>query len=105
MRRGINFWGKDQRQIYLIGNPLIWWSSTAAIALYIVFKGLTVLRWQRTCNDYHNLNVRRFDYEIGQSVLGWAFHYFPFYLMQRQLFLHHYFPASILCHHCAVADL
>lgn len=26
-------------------------------------------------------------------VLGWAFHYFPFYLMQRQLFLHHYFPA------------
>jgi dolichyl-phosphate-mannose-protein mannosyltransferase len=27
------------------------------------------------------------------SVLGWAFHYFPFFLMQRQLFLHHYFPA------------
>jgi len=36
---------------------------------------------------------KRFDYEIGTSLLGWALHYFPFYLMQRQLFLHHYFPA------------
>lgn len=95
LRRGINFWGKDNRQIYLIGNPLIWLSSTAAIGLYIAFKGLAVLRWQRSCNDYSNVTFKRFDYEIGQMVLGWAFHYFPFYLMQRQLFLHHYFPALI----------
>ena len=93
LRRGINFWGKDHRQIYLIGNPLIWWSSTAAIAIYVVFKGLSVLRWQRGCNDYSYVPFKRFDYEIGQTVLGWAFHYFPFYLMARQLFLHHYFPA------------
>lgn len=93
LRRGINFWGKDHRQIYLMGNPLIWWSSTAAIALYVLFKGLSVLRWQRGCNDYEYVPFKRFDYEIGQTVLGWAFHYFPFYLMARQLFLHHYFPA------------
>ncbi|KAL1301548.1 hypothetical protein AAFC00_005787 [Neodothiora populina] len=93
LRRGINFWGKDHRQIYLIGNPLIWWSTTAAIALYIAFKALAVLRWQRRYNDYSNVTFKRFDYEIGTSVLGWFFHYFPFFLMQRQLFLHHYFPA------------
>ncbi|KAL9608692.1 MAG: hypothetical protein Q9167_006494 [Letrouitia subvulpina] len=93
LRRGINFWGKDHRQIYLIGNPIIWWSSTAAIAIYFIFKALAVLRWQRGYQDYENIQFKRFDYEIGTSVLGWAFHYFPFYLMQRQLFLHHYFPA------------
>lgn len=93
LSRGINFWGKDNRQIYLIGNPLIWWTSTAAVAIYIVFKGLAVLRWQRGFNDYSNFVFKRFDYEVGTMVLGWAFHYFPFYLMQRQLFLHHYFPA------------
>ncbi|KAL9122204.1 MAG: hypothetical protein Q9187_001239 [Circinaria calcarea] len=93
LRRGINFWGKDHRQIYLIGNPVIWWSSTAAIAVYLTFKGLSILRWQRGYQDYDNVNFKRFDYEIGTTVLGWAFHYFPFYLMQRQLFLHHYFPA------------
>jgi len=93
LRRGINFWGKDNRQIYLIGNPIIWWSSTLAVAIFAIFKGLAVLRWQRGFKDYSNPIFKRFDYEIGTMVLGWAFHYFPFYLMQRQLFLHHYFPA------------
>ncbi|EHK96454.1 putative Dolichyl-phosphate-mannose--protein mannosyltransferase 1 [Glarea lozoyensis 74030] len=93
LQRGINFWGKDHRQIYLIGNPIIWWSSTLAILVFVAFKGLAVLRWQRGFKDYDNTIFKRFDYEIGTMVLGWAFHYFPFYLMQRQLFLHHYFPA------------
>ncbi|KAI1325685.1 dolichyl-phosphate-mannose-protein mannosyltransferase 1 [Xylariaceae sp. FL0255] len=93
LRRGINFWGKDNRQIYLIGNPLIWWSSTLAVILYALFKGVAVLRWQRSCDDYSNVTFKRFDYEVGTWVLGWFFHYFPFFLMGRQLFLHHYFPA------------
>jgi dolichyl-phosphate-mannose-protein mannosyltransferase len=93
LRRGINFWGKDNRQIYLIGNPLIWWASTAAVLIYAAFKGLAILRWQRGYRDYTVTNFRRFDYEVGVAVLGWGFHYFPFFLMQRQLFLHHYLPA------------
>jgi dolichyl-phosphate-mannose-protein mannosyltransferase len=87
LRRGINFWGKDHRQIYLIGNPVIWFSSTAAILAYIAFKGLAVLRWQRGFSDYTSSTIKRFDYEVGSTVLGWAFHYFPFFLMARQLFL------------------
>lgn len=93
LSRGINFWGKDHRQIYLIGNPLIWLSSTAAVAFYGVFIALIVVRWQRSFDDHKYTTVRRFAYETGTSVLGWSFHYFPFFLMQRQLFLHHYFPA------------
>lgn len=95
LRRGINFWGKDHRQIYLMGNPIVWYTATLAVAIYVLFKGIAVLRWQRSCNDYSNETFKRFDYEIGTSVLGWAFHYFPFFLMQRQLFLHHYFPALV----------
>ncbi|KAJ5472537.1 hypothetical protein N7530_006538 [Penicillium desertorum] len=91
--RGINFWGKDNRQIYLLGNPLIWWSTTLAIGIYFVFKALSIVRWQRSCGDYKHVSFKRFDYEVGTSVLGWFFHYFPFYLMARQLFLHHYLPA------------
>lgn len=93
LRRGINFWGKHHMQVYLLGNPIIWWSSTAVVAIWAIFKGVAILRWQRGCNDYESNTYKRFDYEIGTSVLGWALHYFPFYLMERQLFLHHYFPA------------
>jgi len=93
LNRGINFWGKHNRQIYLIGNPLIWWTTTALIGLYIAIKGIAILRWQRGCRDYSNVTFKRFDYEVGMSILGWAFHYFPFFLMARQLFLHHYLPA------------
>ncbi|PGH10592.1 hypothetical protein AJ79_05415 [Helicocarpus griseus UAMH5409] len=104
--RGINFWGRNHRQVYLMGNPLIWWSSTAAIIVYVIFKAIAILRWQRNCGDYNNVTFKRFDYELGQTVLGWAFHYFPFYLMARQLFLHHYLPAlyfAILAF-CQVVD-
>lgn len=31
----------------------------------------------------------------GFFFLAWAAHYFPFYLMGRQRFLHHYLPAHI----------
>lgn len=93
LKRGINFWGRNNTQVYLLGNPIVWWSSTLAIVTWVLFKGIAVLRWQRSCGDYSSNTFKRFDYEIGSSVLGWALHYFPFYLMKRQLFLHHYFPA------------
>lgn len=37
----------------------------------------------------------------GFFFLAWATHYFPFYLMGRQLFLHHYLPAHLAS--CLVA--
>ena len=51
--------------------------------------------------------VVKYDTLCGFLFLGWALHYVPFYLMGRQLFLHHYFPAlyfAILLA-CSVFDL
>jgi len=39
----------------------------------------------------------------GFFVLAWIFHYAPFYLMNRQLFIHHYLPAHICS--CIVGGL
>jgi dolichyl-phosphate-mannose--protein O-mannosyl transferase len=37
----------------------------------------------------------RLHNNAGFFAIAWAFHYFPFYLMNRQLFLHHYLPAHL----------
>jgi C-terminal four TMM region of protein-O-mannosyltransferase len=52
--RRLIFRGKDHRQIYLIGNPAVWWPSSLAIAAYLAIKALSILRWQRGYKDYSN---------------------------------------------------
>jgi dolichyl-phosphate-mannose-protein mannosyltransferase len=44
----------------------------------------------------HNVVTRRRLYNsTGFFFICWAAHYLPFYLMGRQLFLHHYLPAHL----------
>lgn len=93
LRRGINFWSLENRKIYLIGNPLVWYMSTLALVVYAGIKGLLILRSKRGYEDYNNSTVMFYDNAALFLFLGWALHYLPFFLMARQLFLHHYFPA------------
>ncbi|ODO01385.1 hypothetical protein I350_06204 [Cryptococcus amylolentus CBS 6273] len=93
LRRGINFWVKDHKQVYLIGNPVVWWSSTAAIAAYLAVRAFLVLRAQRGYRDLHQPKTAFYDEICAFCIIGWSLHYFPFFLMQRQLFLHHYLPS------------
>ncbi|KIM59014.1 glycosyltransferase family 39 protein [Scleroderma citrinum Foug A] len=93
LRRGINFWVKEHRQIYLIGNPFVWWLSTASVAAYVIVRGFLVLRAKRGFKDFENTKLVKYDTLCGFLFTGYALHYLPFFLMSRQLFLHHYFPA------------
>ena len=49
-----NFWVRDHRQVYLIGNPLVWWSTTLAVLTYIVARGLIILRAKRQFKDLNS---------------------------------------------------
>jgi dolichyl-phosphate-mannose-protein mannosyltransferase len=93
LRRGINFWTKDHRQVYLIGNPIIWWGSLCAIMVYCGARALLMLRAKRGCKDFQDSAIVYYDQTCGFLVLGWAMHFLPFFAMHRQLFLHHYLPA------------
>lgn len=91
LKRGINFWVQDNRQVYLLGNAPIWWLTTLSIAVYGIFKVITLLRFQRGYNDFAGRpDLQSYDAQFSTYLLGWALHYFPSYLMARQLFLHHY---------------
>lgn len=54
LKRGISFWGREQKHIYLVGNPVTWFMSTAAIVVYVAIRGLLFLRDKRGYNDDFN---------------------------------------------------
>lgn len=93
LKRGISFWGKDQKAVYLVGNWFTWYLSTFAVVLYAALRGLLFIRDKRGYKDDFK-GVREY-YELsgGFFFMGWCYHYLPFFLMNRQLFLHHYLPA------------
>lgn len=94
LSRGMNFWAKDHRQIYMLGNPFVWWLAAASLIFYSIVKTLLILRVKRGQHtEGRNRYLVRYDRIAGYFFTGWTMHYLPFYLMNRQLFLHHYFPS------------
>ncbi|KAJ3027183.1 UNVERIFIED_CONTAM: Protein O-mannosyl-transferase 1 [Siphonaria sp. JEL0065] len=95
--RGVSFWETKEglRQIYLLGNPFIWWFSIACVAMFvgIWLVDRIVLRRQI---DLFGPSIRRwYDNALGFLFLAWLLHWIPFFLMGRMLFLHHYLPSFI----------
>lgn len=114
--RGVSFWTQNdtRQQIYFLGNPIGWWIASSVLAIYagIVLADQFSLRRGIDALDHRKLknspnpsrskaNCRvsgsrsRLYNSTGFFFLAWATHYFPFYVMGRQLFLHHYLPAHL----------
>ncbi|KAG8626799.1 hypothetical protein KVT40_005744 [Elsinoe batatas] len=95
--RGVSFWTENdtRQQIYFLGNPIGWWLTSSLLA---VFAGI-ILADQATLRrgvDAMDKRTRSHLYNsTGFFFLTWAAHYVPFYIMGRQLFLHHYLPAHL----------
>lgn len=95
---GVSFWNDndERRQIFFIGNIIGFWLEVGFLAIYAGFVLADVVTRRR---DVHILSAKARStlyYSLGFLVTGWAAHYFPFYLMNRQKFLHHYLPAHLI---------
>lgn len=91
--RGINYWGESHRQVYLLGNAPVWWTVTILVFVFSIYAVVQVLKWQLNVPVGDERHVFNFNTQTFHFLLGWAFHYFPSFLMGRQMFLHHYLPA------------
>lgn len=95
--RGQFFSGGDYR-IYLLGNPIIWWSNLFFLLNFVITFMISSVHRQRN-------NWKRPDVETESEwklltaccwlFLAWMLHYIPFYAMGRVLYFHHYFPALL----------
>ncbi|KAI0998302.1 Dolichyl-phosphate-mannose--protein mannosyltransferase 4 [Podosphaera aphanis] len=95
--RGVSFWTNSdtRQQIYFLGNPIGWWLASCLLAVYAGIIGADQLSLRRGIDSLDARTRLRLYNSTGFFFLAWATHYLPFYLMGRQLFLHHYLPAHL----------
>ncbi|KAK4110551.1 glycosyltransferase family 39 protein [Canariomyces notabilis] len=95
--RGVSFWTQNdtRQQIYFLGNPLGWWIASSVLAIYVGIVLADQFSLRRGMDALDHRSRSRLYNSTGFFFLAWATHYFPFYVMGRQLFLHHYLPAHL----------
>ena len=102
LTRGINYFthrsaraGNNSEElglhIYLIGNPVIYIAAFITIIIVVFSKGLYLIialnpfkipDQNATQEIYHRSSFR--------FLMGWVLHYFPYFWMTRELYMHHY---------------
>ena len=82
MTRPIFYWVSGDSKIYLLGNPIIWWSSTIAVAIGIWLTAYSL--WPK--RKLLTISCPPLAILLG----GYALNLLPFIGIKRVMFLYHY---------------
>lgn len=95
---GVSFWNDNpnRRQIYFTGNVIGFWIEVCFLAIYVGLVLADQVTRRRNVNLLNDYARSRLYKTMGFFFIGWCAHYFPFFLMNRQKFLHHYLPAHLI---------
>jgi len=86
-------WDDKVVKYFLLGNPLVYWGSTATLGVFVLLAFFYLIRWQRGYKDLSPDEIDQFHYAGIYPLIGWVFHYIPFIAMGRVTYVHHYYPA------------
>jgi len=86
-------WDDNTVKYFLLGNPIVYWGSTASLGVFALLVAWYTLRWQRGYQDLKPADVDHIHYSGIYPVIGWFLHYLPFIIMGRVTYVHHYYPA------------
>lgn len=86
-------WDDSIIKYFLLGNPAVYWISTASLPIFGLLVAWYLLRWQRGYKELQQHEIDQIHYAGFYPVLGWFLHYLPFVAMARVTYVHHYYPA------------
>jgi dolichyl-phosphate-mannose-protein mannosyltransferase len=86
-------WDDSIVKYFLLGNPMVYWGSTASLGIFGFFVLWYLVRWQRGYTELKQVDIDQIHYSGIYPVLGWFLHYMPFVAMARVTYVHHYYPA------------
>ncbi|KAI5189282.1 dolichyl-phosphate-mannose-protein mannosyltransferase [Nematocida sp. AWRm77] len=87
----LNRWDGSVPRFAMMGNPFTWYLGTLNLLSLAVLAGKYFATRTVSRNRYLSKKGGRLYIMLG----GWAFHYFPFFLPSRILYLHHYLPSLL----------
>lgn len=71
----MNTWLDSGTKFYLVGNPLVWWLSSAGLLVYAVSLVWYLARFKRRCDDLSPREWYQFIFVGKLGVGGWLLHY------------------------------
>ncbi|KAI9748496.1 MAG: Protein O-mannosyltransferase 2 [Lichina confinis] len=86
-------WDDKVVKYFLLGNPVVYWSSTASLGVFVAIVAWYLVRWQRGYKELKPADIDQIHYAGLYPVIGWFLHYIPFVAMARVTYVHHYYPA------------
>lgn len=86
-------WDDNTVKYFLLGNPFVYWASTASLGIFALMVVWYSIRWQRGYNELKPNDLDMIHYAGLYPVIGWFLHYLPFAIMGRVTYVHHYYPA------------
>jgi len=86
-------WDNGIVKYFLLGNPLVYWGSTASLGIFGLLFVWYLFRWQRGYKELSQNDIDYIHYSGLYPLIGWALHYMPFVIMARVTYVHHYYPA------------
>uniref|UniRef100_A0A093V636 Dolichyl-phosphate-mannose--protein mannosyltransferase n=1 Tax=Talaromyces marneffei PM1 TaxID=1077442 RepID=A0A093V636_TALMA len=86
-------WDDNIVKYFLLGNPLVYWGSTASLLGFGLIVAWYLIRWQRGYVDLSPSEIDQIHYAGIYPLIGWVLHYLPFAVMARVTYVHHYYPA------------
>ena len=88
----MNSWADTAIKYYLIGNPIIWWSSSVSLFVFVGTWLWYMMRQQRRIQDLSPPDWSQFLYVGKIAGFGWILHYAPMLSLGRVCYLHHHLP-------------
>jgi len=86
---------QDKTMIWMLGNPLIWGFNLLVIFSLPLLVPLIAIKYTNRLSDEGRWLTDRHLAGFSWMMFGWVLHYFPFFLMGRSLYQHHYYPSSV----------
>lgn len=91
IKRPVYYWVNSNSRIYFIGNPIVWWVSTIAIAYAILFAVNNL--WRKLRNT--SLQISTASKTVYVLLAGYVLNLLPYVGIKRIMFLYHYLSALI----------